>query len=219
MTTPAPGTNQTNNVQALPLPEVRTLPLGEIKPYWRNPRRIPQEAIDQVRASIEKYGYQQPIVVDENNVIVVGHTRLLALQQMKVDSAEVYVATNLSEEKIREYRVVDNRLGELGQWDHDALVMELREFEVALLEQFFPDVDLEIAQLNEELVTRNDVDTATKKILEVKEADPTNALTTRVECPACFDIFEVTTISLPGLSREDLKNMVETAGTSDGEAQ
>jgi ParB-like chromosome segregation protein Spo0J len=80
-------------------PTKRTLPLDQITPYWRNPRRIPGDAIKSVRESLERYGYQQPIVVDEHNVIVVGHTRYYAMQQMDIDEVEVYV-TNLPEDKV-----------------------------------------------------------------------------------------------------------------------
>jgi len=193
------------SIQIAP-PETRTLALADIKPYFRNPRKIPQNAIDQVRSSIERYGYQQSIVVDPDNVVVVGHTRLLALQQLPdpPQQVEVYV-THLPADKVREYRLVDNRTSELSQWDPSALVMELREFETSLLEEFFPEVDLEISAINDVLVNSNDVDAANKKLLDVKLDNP--LLVTLVECPACFERFEVSTASLPGLSRADLATL------------
>ena len=181
--------------------EPQLVPIETIVPYENNPRSIPPEAVAGVRESIERYGYQQPIVVDKDMVVVVGHTRLLALKEMGVTEVPVYV-TDLPEDKVREYRLVDNRTSEMGQWDHSALVVELREFESSLLERFFPDVDLEIAMVSDEAVTQAEVDKATRDVLTVKNAVP--ILTTDVVCPACFHSFQVRTDSLPGLSRTDL---------------
>jgi hypothetical protein len=186
------------------LPETRTVKIGDLTPYFRNPRTISPEAIAAVRESIERYGYQQPIVVDAENVIVVGHTRFYAMKEMGVTDVQVYV-TRLPEDKVREYRVIDNRTGEMSVWDHSALVMELREFDEALLTKFFPDVDLEVSALTDAMVSADDIEKATKKVLSVKEAP--NVLTTTVECPACFHTFDVRTDSLPGLSHRDLAEM------------
>jgi len=194
-----------------PMPVERTLAIEDIKPYWRNPRRIPQDAIDAVAASIERFGYQQPIVVDTENVIVVGHTRHQALKQLGYTSVPVYV-TDLPENKVREYRLVDNRTSEMSDWDHSALVLELREFETALLDRYFPDVDLEIGAITAvNDVTSGDVDEATGKVKRVAEADPTATHTTNVKCPACFHTFEVRTRSLPGLTYDDLWELVEAS--------
>ena len=190
-------------------PETVLVKIDEIKPYWRNPRRIPQEAIDAVKESLERYGYQQPIVVDADNVIIVGHTRHLAMTELGVEQVEVYRA-NLPEEKAKEFRLVDNRIGELGQWDHSALVIELREMEEGLLSRFFPEIDLEVAMIKDEQVTAADVEKATQKALSVKEK--ATLITTKIECPSCYGIFEVRTESLPGLSWDDLKEL-ESDGT------
>jgi hypothetical protein len=187
------------------LPESKTLPLEEIKPYWRNPRRIPPQAITAVRESIERYGYVQPIIVDRENVVVVGHTRLEALKQLGVSEIEVYV-TDLPEDKAKEYRLVDNRTNELSTWDHSYLVLELREFEQDLLTNFFPDVDLEIGLLHS-AITEQDIEDAGNKIRHVTEAAGTATHTTEVVCPSCFHSFSVRTRSLPGLTYEDLDNL------------
>lgn len=189
------------------LPEVRLLPLEEIHPYGNNPRKIPAEAVAAVRSSIEKYGYQQPIVVDARHVIIVGHTRYLALKEIGATHVPVYV-TDLPPDKVNAYRLADNRTGESSDWDHSSLVMELREFEASLLEEFFPHVSLEIDVLNAALsdVTDKETRDAADKIGAAKPAarDP---LTTKVVCPACYDTFQVRTDSLPGLSRLDLDQL------------
>lgn len=188
------------------LPETRTVAVEDIKPYWRNPRRIPPEAVQAVATSIEKYGYQQPIVVDKDMVIIVGHTRLQALKKLGITECPVYVS-DLPEDKAKEYRLIDNRTGEMTSWDHSALILELREFEVTLLESFFPDIDLEIGQIDAAMqgVTQKQMDAAENAIKRVKEAE--SILTTEVVCPSCFHSFKVRTDSLPGLSRNDLTEM------------
>lgn len=171
----------------------RVLKIDQIRPYWRNPRNIPPEAVKAVRTSIEEYGYRQPIVVDEENVVVVGHTRLEALKDMGYKSAEVYI-TDLPEEKVKEYRLADNRTGELSSWDFDMLVTELRDTEATILEQFFPDVDLEIEAWESVAVTDEDMEKAASKVDPVGERKPVP--TTVIECPACKDEFEVQTDAL-----------------------
>lgn len=185
-------------------PKKRTLALAAIKPYENNPRRIPTEAVAKVRESIEKYGYVQPIVVDADNVVVVGHTRLAALQEMGVDKVDVYVFEG-SQEKANEYRLVDNRTGEMSDWDQSALSVELREWEASLLESFFPEIDLEIGTLTSAMkdITEKDVEDATTKAQTVRALQP--AQTTKVVCPSCYHTFEVKTASLPGISEMDLE--------------
>lgn len=194
------------------MPKTVELGIEEIKPYFRNPRRIPQEAVDAVATSIREYGYQQPIVVDRDHVIVVGHTRHQALKQLGWKKVPVYV-TDLPEEKVREYRLVDNRTGEMTTWDHQALVMELREFEDSLLQQFFPDVDLEVGQI-EDTISQEDIDAAKRKVTAVTDADPANVHTTEVVCPSCLHTFEVRTRSLPGLTYEDMDKLAHADGTA-----
>lgn len=193
------------------LPEMVTLALEDIHPYANNPRRIPAEAVAAVQSSLEKYGYQQPIVVDDLHVIIVGHTRYLALKEMGVKQVPVYVA-DLPPDKANAYRLADNRTGEGSEWDHSSLVMELREFEQGLIEEFFSHVNLELDVINAALsdVTDKETRDATDSIGALKPTvrDP---LTTQVICPACYEAFKVRTDSLPGLSRLDLEQLEVTA--------
>lgn len=186
------------------LPEAEILPVDEIIPYWRNPRKIPQVAVDAVAESIERYGYHQPIVVDSDKVIIVGHTRHAALKQLGITEVQVYV-TDLPEAKAREYRLVDNRTSEMSVWDRDALMSELQGWEQDLINSFFPEIDLEVKAIQATDVTADDVEKATKKALAVKTPDP--LLTTEVVCPSCFHTFQVRTDSLPGLSGADLDTL------------
>jgi site-specific DNA-methyltransferase (adenine-specific) len=174
------------------------MPVDEIVPYDNNPRRIPQSAVDAVAHSIELFGWKQPIVVDEKNVIIVGHTRRLAAIQLGYTHVPVHVA-HLSPEKVKEYRLVDNKTGEMTGWDYDALVLELREFEQPLLEAFFPDIDIEIAQVSQSVPTDDDVKWAEEKINKVSQAAEDSLHLTTVVCPDCGYEFKVRTKSLPGM--------------------
>lgn len=126
--------------QKMKIGDLKTLTLDQIKPYWRNPRRISEEAVETVKRSIENYGYQQPIVVDEDHVIIVGHTRYTALRRLGVDAVPVLIAKGLSEQKIKEYRLVDNRTAEYTSWDFDVLVEELHRLDESFGLAEFADV-------------------------------------------------------------------------------
>jgi len=104
--------------------DVIELPLGQIIPYARNPRRN-EKAVATVAASIKEFGWRQPIVVDEAMVILAGHTRLAAAQQLGLKTAPVHVAKGLSEAQARAFRIMDNRSGENAEWADDLLGLEL----------------------------------------------------------------------------------------------
>ncbi len=105
--------------------EIRSL--DQIQPYEKNARKIPQRAVDKVAASLQEYGWQQPIVVDKHGVIVVGHVRRLAALQLGWTEAPVHVAENLTPAQIRAYRLMDNRSHEEADWDLGLLAPELAD--------------------------------------------------------------------------------------------
>lgn len=84
-------------------------PTDKLIPYARNARTIPQAAIDKVAASIKEFGWQQPIVVDAERVVVAGHVRLLAAKQLGLEQVPVHVATDLTPGQIKAFRLMDNR--------------------------------------------------------------------------------------------------------------
>ena len=106
--------------------DVIELPLGQIIPYARNPRRN-EKAVATVAASIAEFGWRQPIVVDESMIILAGHTRLAAAQQLGLETAPVHVAKGLTETQARAFRIMDNRSGENAEWADDLLGLELGE--------------------------------------------------------------------------------------------
>ena len=98
--------------------------IGEIKPYEKNPRKN-DNAIDAVASSISQFGFKNPIVIDGNNVIICGHTRYKAAQKLGFDVVPCVVADDLTDEQIKAYRLADNKVSELAEWDIDLLGDEL----------------------------------------------------------------------------------------------
>lgn len=98
--------------------------LSEIKPYENNPR-INDDAVDDVVESIKQCGYITPIVIDEDGVILAGHTRFKALKKLGRNDCDVIVSTGLSEDQKRKYRLYDNKTAEFASWDQKKLAEEL----------------------------------------------------------------------------------------------
>jgi len=110
--------------------KIELRPLAEIRPYEKNPR-INDAAVDAVAESIRRFGFRQPIVVDAEGVIVCGHTRWKAAQKLGLTEVPVHVATDLTPEQIRAYRIADNKTSELAEWNLELLPIELGELKDA----------------------------------------------------------------------------------------
>lgn len=157
-----------------------TMKLDEIVPYWRNPRRISDENVNLLAKSIADYGYQQPIVVDVDNVIIVGHTRYTALRRLDVTEVPVLVAKSLTPEQVKQLRIIDNRAAEYTSWDYDKLMDELAQMDAGHALPFFQEV----------LGDQMDATADEEAYLETKWAQ----VVPQVEfiCPACFHSWEMT---------------------------
>lgn len=115
--------------------------VDELIPYINNPRNNDQ-AVDAVASSINNFGFKVPIVVDGDNEIVNGHTRLKAAKKLGLTEVPVIVADDLTEEQIRAFRLADNKVSELAEWDMDALKVEMEQITMNM-QQFGFDVELE----------------------------------------------------------------------------
>jgi len=104
--------------------EVLTKNIDDLVPYFQNPRIIPEEAIRQVASSLEMHGFKQPIVIDKKNVIVVGHTRVLAAKQIGYQEVPCVIYEG-DKDKIDAYRIADNKTGEFTSWEESFLDEEL----------------------------------------------------------------------------------------------
>jgi DNA modification methylase len=103
-------------------------PITSIRPYENNPR-LNEAAVDAVAASIREFDFRQPIVVDEDGVIIVGHTRFKAALKLGLVMVPVHVAQGLSPAQAKAYRLADNQTATLSQWDDDRLPLELAELQ------------------------------------------------------------------------------------------
>jgi ParB-like chromosome segregation protein Spo0J len=108
--------------------QVEERPITSIRPYENNPR-LNDQAVEAVAASIREFGFRQPIVVDENGVIVVGHTRYKAALKLGLEKVPVHVARGLTPAQLKAYRIADNQTASLSQWDYDRLPLELAELQ------------------------------------------------------------------------------------------
>jgi site-specific DNA-methyltransferase (adenine-specific) len=107
---------------------VEMRPITSIKPYENNPR-LNDTGVDAVAASIREFGFRQPIVVDEEGVIIVGHTRYKAALKLGLEMVPVHVAVGLSPAQAKAYRIADNQTATLSQWDDDKLPLELAQLQ------------------------------------------------------------------------------------------
>ena len=103
--------------------------INTIKPYPNNPRKLSETAIEKVSKSIQQFGFRQPIVVDKDRIIVVGHTRYRASKKLGYKQVPITIAENLTKEQINAYRIADNRTNEEAKWDDELLKIELKELE------------------------------------------------------------------------------------------
>jgi len=99
--------------------------VDEIIPYVNNPRKISQNAIDNVASSIKNFGFKVPIIIDKDNEIVAGHTRILAAKKLGMEEVPCIVADDLTDTQVKAFRIADNKTAEFSEWDFDLLEVEL----------------------------------------------------------------------------------------------
>jgi site-specific DNA-methyltransferase (adenine-specific) len=108
--------------------QVQDTDISKIKPYENNPRDN-SEAIGEVAKSIKAYGFQQPIVVDKDGTIIVGHTRYEAAKSLGLKTIPVVWASNLNEQQVKGYRLADNKTNDYSVWDNKKLLKELQDID------------------------------------------------------------------------------------------
>lgn len=120
--------------------------IADIKPYERNQKKHPETQIKNIATSIEKYGFVQPLVLSKDNEIIIGHGRYLAAQSIGMENVPCVYAENLTEEKIKELRILDNKLNE-SDWDFELLKEELDSLDFS---DFNIDFDIPMDEDSEE---------------------------------------------------------------------
>lgn len=112
--------------------DVKNISIGEIVPYARNAKKHDKRQIDNVAESIRQYGFVQPVVIDRDGVIVIGHCRVLAAKKLGMEEVPCVCVDDLTPEQVNALRVVDNKSAEDGAaWDFDMLSMELPEIDLS----------------------------------------------------------------------------------------
>lgn len=129
--------------------------VADLKAYDKNPRRN-DKAVDAVAESIKKFGFKVPIVIDKNDVIVAGHTRLKASIKLGIEYVPCVVADDLTPEQVRAFRLADNRTAEIASWDDDLLADELKSLD-GIIDMSDFGFDLELTKNDLEKIEEDDI--------------------------------------------------------------
>lgn len=151
--------------------KIEMIAVSELKPYENNPR-FNEPAVEKVMNSIKEFGFKVPIVIDTENVIVAGHTRLLAAQKLGLETVPCIVANDLNDEQIKAFRLADNKVSELAEWDFSKLEQELSDIQNTDMFNFGFE-DFNVVDVIPKQKTKNDFD-----IID-------DELETEHKCPKC----------------------------------
>ena len=159
--------------------QVKDIAISELKEYENNPRKN-DGAVEAVAESIKQFGFKVPCIVDRNNVIVCGHTRIKAAVSLGLSSVPCIIADDLTPEQIQAFRLADNKTGELSEWDFSALEKELEKLSSCDIDMsLFGFNSFEFEDINFEPGTEEDQGELTKK--ESK----------KIICPKCGEEIEI----------------------------
>ena len=163
------------------------LKVDELIPYENNPRKN-DEAVDKVALSISAFGFKVPVVIDANNVIVTGHTRVKAAKKLDLQTVPCIKADDLTDEQIKAFRLADNKVAEFSQWDEEKLLQELdalADIDMSLYGFAFPD-DAEDEEEDDTYTDKTnipqyDIQGETPDLSELVNEDKTNELLEEIE--------------------------------------
>lgn len=120
--------------------EIKNVKISKLKGYHQNNKKHPQEQVDELKKSLTAYGFIQPIVVDKENIVIIGHGRLEAAKQLAYTEVPTVQLDNLTEEQTRRLRLLDNRLSDLAEYDIDNIMFELDDLDDPELNALFKDL-------------------------------------------------------------------------------
>ena len=109
--------------------QIEMLHVSDLIPYAKNARHN-EKAVDKVVSSIQEFGFKNPIIVDQNNEIIAGHTRLLAARKLGITEVPTIKADDLTPEQVKAFRIADNKTAEIAEWDYELLAQELEELKL-----------------------------------------------------------------------------------------
>lgn len=154
--------------------EIKYIPIDDIKPYKNNPR-LNEDAIPYVMNSIKEFGFKNPIILDKNNVIVAGHTRLESAKRLDMKEVPVIYADDLTEEQIKAFRLADNKVAEKSMWDYTKLDEELENI-----------LDIDMSMFDFENIEETNLDDFFEDNDNKKEKE-----SKLIECPYCHKPIEL----------------------------
>ncbi len=131
--------------------------IDELKPYENNARLHPQEQIDKITNSIKEFGFITPVIIDENNTILVGHGRTLGAKQAGLTQVPYRRITNLTDEQKRAYILADNKLSDIAEWDEELLKLELESISLDMTAFGFDDFEINIDEEEEAEVVEDEI--------------------------------------------------------------
>lgn len=131
--------------------EIKQLKIDELIPYANNPRDN-QGAVEYVANSIKEFGFKNPIIIDKDNVIIAGHTRLEAAKKLEMKEVPCIIAEDLTEEQARAFRLADNKVAEISEWNLAKLELETLNLDKKYLEHFGFEFEYELNVEDEEQV-------------------------------------------------------------------
>ena len=149
--------------------------IDDIIPYENNPRKN-DGAVDYVANSIKEFGFKVPIIIDKENVVVTGHTRLKAAQKLGLKEVPVIYADDLSEEQVKAFRIADNKVAEFSTWDFEKLDLELEEL---------ADINIDMSDFG--IIKLDDIDTDEEDDEEEEQEEKLQ----KVKCPDCGKEFYI----------------------------
>ena len=114
--------------------------ISELKEYDKNPRKN-DKAVEAVANSIQSFGFKVPIIIEPDGTIVAGHTRVKASKKLGIDEVPCIIASDLSPDQLKAFRIADNKTAELADWDLDLLVEELKGIEMDMEQFGFDDLE------------------------------------------------------------------------------
>lgn len=125
--------------------QIQEIEINDLKEYEENPR-INDSGVDAVAESIKEFGFKVPIIVDNNNVIVAGHTRLKAAKKLGLSKVPCIIADDLTTDQLKAFRIADNKTAELSEWDIEKLLSEIKDIDLDMTQYGFTDEELKIME-------------------------------------------------------------------------
>lgn len=125
--------------------QIQEIEINDLKEYEENPR-INDSGVDAVAESIKEFGFKVPIIVDNNNVIVAGHTRLKAAKKLGLSKVPCIIADDLTTDQLKAFRIADNKTAELSEWDIEKLLSEIKDIDLDMTQYGFTDEELKLME-------------------------------------------------------------------------